>query len=304
MLPSQPTSSFLLLCLLFLLAGCVAIAPPAERLAEADRLAESHSWRRILLDAPPFVLAAYLPDGLVDDGATPGDAELTIYIEGDGLAWLSPRRPSADPTPIDPLALKLALRDQAERVAYLARPCQFVGDLDEEACRGNVYWTDRRFSPEVVRALGQAVDRLKTLSAAGELRLVGYSGGGALAALLAARRNDVVELVTVAGNLDHASWTRRHAITPLVGSLNPADFVESLAEICQLHFVGGEDPIVGRGVAEAFAARFPAAGRPKVIVIDNFDHRCCWVERWPRLRIEQQCEVPGRKIGSGQGRTR
>lgn len=43
-----------------------------------------------------------------DDGK-PGP--LFVYIEGDGLAYLDARTPSTDPTPADPLALRLAAAD-------------------------------------------------------------------------------------------------------------------------------------------------------------------------------------------------
>jgi hypothetical protein len=45
------------------------------------------------------------------------------YQSGDGLAWLSSDVPSSDPTPLDPLALRLALAKPARNAAYLARPC-------------------------------------------------------------------------------------------------------------------------------------------------------------------------------------
>ncbi len=52
---------------------------------------------------------------------------LTIYIEGDGLAWISRSIISPDPIPINPIGLKLALQHtQHKVVAYLARPCQYV----------------------------------------------------------------------------------------------------------------------------------------------------------------------------------
>jgi hypothetical protein len=66
----------------------------------------------------------------------------------------------------------------------------------------------------VISASNQAVDALKQRYGAQEIVLVGYSGGGAVAALVAARRTDVVRLVTVAGNLDHLAWTHLHSVPP------------------------------------------------------------------------------------------
>ena len=58
---------------------------------------------------------------------------------------------------------------------------------------------------------------------------------GTIAALLAARRGDVARLVTVASNLDVGYWTAREKLTPLQGSLDPADFAAALAGVPQVH---------------------------------------------------------------------
>ena len=55
---------------------------------------------------------------------------------------------------------------------------------------------------KVVRVSKQAIDTLKQQFQSEEIVLVGYSGGGAIAALVAARRADVADLISVAGNLD------------------------------------------------------------------------------------------------------
>ena len=111
--------------------------------------------------------------------------------------------------------------------------------------------------------------------------LVGYSGGGTLAALLATRRQDVSRLVTVAGLLDHAAWTQALRISPLTGSLNPADEWAQLRQIPQVHYVGGKDRQTGK------LALRPALEHPspqvRVIELPDFDHNCCWAEAWSRL---------------------
>ena len=104
-----------------------------------------------------------------------------------------------------------------------------------------------------------------------------------MAALVAARRNDVAQLITVAGNLDQAAWTDEHRLLPLTGSLNPADYADKLGALPQLHLVGGRDWIVGAGVARAFQARFPADRRPELKIFPDYDHRCCWAEKWPEI---------------------
>ncbi|GAB1233908.1 alpha/beta hydrolase [Ferrigenium sp. UT5] len=222
------------------------------------------------------MLSAYVPQN-----AVPTDT-LTVYIEGDGLAWLSRSQASDDPTPLNPIGLQLALRQPQGVAAYLARPCQYVESNDTKNCSAT-YWTGGRFAPSVIESSSQAVSFLKQRVGANKLVLVGYSGGGAVAALVAARRNDVIELVTVAGNLDHREWTRNHQVPALQGSLNPADEWQSLAEISQRHFVGEHDEVVSRSVADAYSARFPAAQKPSVITVPKFDHVCCWVAQWNTL---------------------
>ncbi|MEX2353586.1 MAG: alpha/beta hydrolase, partial [Gammaproteobacteria bacterium] len=49
-----------------------------------------------------------------------------VYIEGDGRAYVSRHRVSADPVPRNPLAFRLAVVDPSPAVIYIARPCQFV----------------------------------------------------------------------------------------------------------------------------------------------------------------------------------
>lgn len=259
----------------FLLAAC-STAALDQRRAAAARFAADAGWHRLNLDAGAFVLAAFVPPDLRQTDT------LNIYLEGDGLAWLDAATPSFDPTPLDPLALRLALRDPAGAAVYLARPCQYVSGAERRGCEAK-YWTSHRFSPEVIDATNLAVDRLKARFGAQRLILVGYSGGGAVAALIAAGRDDVARLITVAGNLDHGAWTAEYRLSPLSGSRNPADAWQGLAGIPQTHYVGGRDRTLGESVARAYAARFPPGRRPAIIVVPEFDHHCCWVDRWPAL---------------------
>lgn len=262
------------LCLL--LAGCVSLPAPAARRQQAVSLAAGAGWAPRRLATDTFVLTAFAPREHARADT------LTLYIEGDGLAWISRSLPSADPTPLQPLALQLALRQPTGAAAYLARPCQYAEGRDAANCATS-WWTSHRFAPDVIRATNQAIDQLKQEFQARQLVLVGYSGGGAVAALAAAQRQDVALLVTVAGNLDTAAWAKENKLTPLRDSLNPADAWPALAAIPQHHFAGADDRAVAPAVAQAFAARFPPDRRPEVEVIPGFDHHCCWVRDWPAL---------------------
>lgn len=257
------------------LGACATLPSPSQRQMLADGLAAARQWQPQRLRAEGFELLGYAPLHRAGNGL------LTVYVEGDGLAWITPEQPSEDPTPRNPVALRMALAQPAGDAAWLARPCQYA-DAVATGCPAR-YWTAQRFAPEVIAATDKAISQLKQQFGAQRLVLVGYSGGGAVAALVAARRHDVAALVTVAGNLDHAAWTHHHRVPPLTGSMNAADAIHALATIPQLHFAGAADTVVPPALAAGFASRFPAAKRPQVSVQPGFDHGCCWAESWAGL---------------------
>ncbi len=262
--------------LISLLVGCVTVPSGEERVNAAAHMALLHGWHPTRIHTKTFDLVSYVPDRRVSS-----DNILTVYIEGDGSAWRTTSLPSTDPTPGDPVALKLALKHPKGNAAYLARPCQYTKSGDN-ICPQR-YWTGGRFAPEVIAAESQALDQLKERFGAKKLYLVGYSGGAAVAALLAARRDDVARIITVAGNLDHRAWTSWHKITPLVDSLNPPDYINKLKHIRQWHFAGSDDKVVPEDLIKSFARKFPANNPPVVTVVSGFNHHCCWSERWVEL---------------------
>jgi hypothetical protein len=260
--------------LLLLLAGC------ADPLIRADRLADG-TLQRTTVRTDAFVLTAYRRLG------APG-RPLRVYIEGDGLAWISRNQPSPDPTPLNPLGLRLAVADAGPNVLYLARPCQFTPMADNPRCTVEM-WTGKRFAPEVVDSLDQAIDQFVLRAHSRGVELIGYSGGGALAVLLAARRHDVLSIRTVAGNLDQAEVNRLHAVSPMPDSLNAIDVAARVANIPQRHFSGGDDSTVPPQIAARFAA---AAGGHCISlqVVADMSHGGDWAALWPQLlALTPQC---------------
>lgn len=264
--------------MLLALTGCADLSP-RSRWQHADQLADKAGWRKLRIPTDTFILSAYVPKNVAQTGT------LTVYVEGDGIAWSSRSQASNDPTPRNPIGLELALHHPQGLAAYLARPCQYVVANDAKNC-SPIYWTDGRFAREVIEASNEAITTLKRRFSASKLVLVGYSGGGAVAALVAARRSDVIGLVTVAGNLDHRAWTDMHHVPAMKESLNPAEVWRSLVRIPQWHFVGARDEVISPAVADSYASRFPATQRPKVIEIPRFNHVCCWVEQWDSIWVK------------------
>lgn len=256
------------------LAGLLLVLGCSSGRQQAARLAEAGGFAPLRFETEPFVLLGWLKAG---QGRV-----LSVYIEGDGLAWTRANRPSSDPTPANPVSLRLALADPAAGpVLYLARPCQYTEGPDRRGCTVDD-WTGGRFSARAVAALDMAVSRAKAQARAQAVALFGHSGGGAMAALLAARRGDVVFLGTVAGNLDHRLWTTLHGDTPLSGSLNPVDEAPATRRIPQLHVLGGRDGVMPQAVLDSWRARLPGAELERV-VIPGADHEGPWEDAWPSL---------------------
>jgi hypothetical protein len=207
-------------------------------------------------------------------------ARATVYIESDGAPWRFADEPPADPTPLRALVLGLAIADPEPAVAYLGRPCQYLSAAELQKCDPRL-WMQARFSTDAVSAMNAAVDRVKQLYGATQINLVGYSGGGAMAALIAARREDVSCLVTIAAPLDTAAWTDALRVSRLDLSLNPADQAERLRALPQTHLRGLRDTLVPPATTARYLARTP---RATVIDKANFDHRCCWQDEWRELR--------------------
>ena len=223
--------------------------------------------------APPFTL-------FTATRRTAAAPVLTVYIEGDGRAWSDPYTPSDDPTPERPVGLRLALADDSPNTLYIARPCQYR-DLAHSAPCSVRYWTNQRLAPEVIASLSAAIDQAKSASASTSVELIGYSGGGAAAVLVAARRSDVVRLVTVAADLDLELWTRLLKVLPLVGSEDPIRVARSTAHIAQFHLAGSDDEIVPAAVVRSFVSA-SGLGADAMAEIPGYDHDCCWHRDWGR----------------------
>jgi pimeloyl-ACP methyl ester carboxylesterase len=259
-------------CLL-LLSACMA--GPAERVDRARAIATSARLSEAPLPGDGFTLISF-------GRFTQPGAPLTVYLEGDGLAWIDRDQISSDPTPRSPTGLLLAAADPGPNVLYLGRPCQY-GDAGRNPLCTKALWSSAIFSPRVVAATNQALDHyLKGRDVAG-IDLVGFSGGGGLAVLLAAGRHDVRSLRTLAGNLDHAAFTSLHKVSPLSQSLNPADQAQALAQIPQLHLVGGEDEVVPMAIASSYAARMTDQRCLEIRRVEGVSHASGWPEAWARL---------------------
>jgi len=267
-----------------LLTGCAPdLNPFISRAAYADRIAAG--WQKQTFRTDRFDLMGYARIG------NPADPSLAVFIEGDGVSYITHNEISPDPTPEHPIALQMAVKHPAANVLYLARPCQFAGGYKGRGCEP-AFWTSARFAPEAVAALDQAISQFAAPRGLHSLTLYGYSGGGTMAALLAARRRDVAGFATVAAVLDHQVWTSHFGDSPLRYSLNPVDAAAELRGLPQRHFVGQRDSTVPLLVAQSYLRRVRLSDAA-VTVVSRADHTCCWPELWPDLARQALAVPPG-----------
>jgi len=268
------TTVIFVILLLFL--GCGKKIPTqVQRLHVVQNIAMKNSLRQETFKTSTFDIFTYKNFSTCKD-------VMSIYIEGDGLAWITSSRISSDPTPLNPISLKLMVKDDSTCKIYLARPCQYTNN---STCKEK-YWTSHRFSKEVLQSYIEVLNKLKKEYKIDGFKLYGYSGGGAIATLLSAHRNDVKKLVTIAGNLDIAYWAKKHYITPLKGSLNPADFTEELTKVKQLHLIGKNDKIVDKSIYASYVRDFKDTSNIEHKLYKNFTHSCCWAKEWTNILKE------------------
>lgn len=253
-------------CVVIISTLLIACQSPREAL---QQLAQEHGRAWEVLPGQTFPLFILAPR------SAPDIKRLRVYLEGDGHAWATATQPSLDPSPHNLLVPRLAINDPTPNV-YLARPCQFIMAT---ACQ-TALWTQRRYSQEVVDRLDQALGQLKQRYGNGEFELVGYSGGAALALLLAAQRDDIAQVQTLAGNLSPRMWATIKGLSPLNGSLEPLDYRDRLALLPQRHFIGEADPIIP---AEVTAKYQQALGSPLSQCIHvAASHDSGWEATWRR----------------------
>jgi hypothetical protein len=245
----------------------------------ASGIARGGSLARMDIQSGPYRLASWRR---LDDPAQP----VNVYIEGDGLAWISRSSPSNNPTPTEPVALELAAADPAPNVVYIARPCQYTPLATSPGCSQDS-WTSGRFDPGVIEAMNAAISQIP---AAAGYTLTGFSGGANIAALIAARRSDILALRSVAGNLDPDALNTLHRVSPMPGALNARTVASALTRLPQIHFIGEQDKIVTPEIYQSYAAAAGPGACTTSRIVGGATHTQGWQSAWPELlRLPLPC---------------
>ena len=75
--------------------------------------------------------------------------------------------------------------------------------------------------------------------------------------------------------MDIEEWSRIKNISKLNGSLNPADFTQSLENIKQYHLIGSNDKIIPKEIFFSYQNRFKNKKNIEYFIYES-DHSCCW----------------------------
>ena len=263
-------------CLTLLVCGCAVTV--GGRTNHAVETATAAHMQRVEYQASPFVLTGW-------QKLTRTGEPIYIYIEGDGLAWLGRTRPSPNPTPKIPVALLLASRDTSANIIYLARPCQYTAfDMaGNKACADVGYWGAKRFSQEVVNSYMTVLDEIALRTGTTEFQITGFSGGANIAGLLAARRSDITQIRTVAGNVDNDYFTKFHGVSAMPDSLNMANDAAKLSNIPQIHFIGADDRIIPVEIYKSYASKTGATPCLQFRIVPDITHNEGWENAWDTL---------------------
>lgn len=243
-------------------AGCTTVAEDFARQADLLNLS------REVVSGAGFQHVVYRKSGN-------SSKTLHVYIDGDGTPWIA-GRPADDPTPRNAMMLRLMSLDPFSS-AYVGRPC-YHGMHSIDACSSR-FWLSQRYGEEVVASLTGVIKQLLRSGRYQHAALIGHSGGGALAVLLASRLPETVAVVTVAANLDLVAWATYTEDDDLKDSLNPAALAPLDSSIRQYHFAGGKDDIVPPALMANTVKRLGS----NLIVIDDYDHVCCWERLWANI---------------------
>jgi hypothetical protein len=261
------------LIVLILLQACTS----QSRLLDME--ADKQGFSRQIVDGDGFQHVIYIKDGEKNNDT------LHVYLDGDGKPWIKHRLIAADPTPVNPLMFNLMALDKAPSI-YLGRPC-YHGFATTPPCTAAL-WTSARYSLQVVKSMERVLRDYIASGGYHKVVLIGHSGGGTLAMLLAEHVDTTRAVVTIAGNLDIDAWTDYHGYSPLEGSLNPAHMPALDSTIHQYHLIGKEDKIVPYHLVEPL---LKSQSHAKVLMWEKFDHTCCWQDIWKEFLncLENYC---------------
>lgn len=263
-----PPGAQLSVALVFVVACQIAISSCALR-PVWQRLAVEGNLESRWLDAGQF-------RHLVLWNNEPG-SHLRIYVEGDGTPWIRGTRVSVDPTPSNPVLLRL-MYDASHPAVYLGRPCYF-GSATDHGCNER-WWTFDRYSSVVVDSMCAAANQVSGQIGAESVQLIGYSGGGAIVVRMSECTDRLYSISTIAGNLDPIVWAEYHRHFPLVdlAPIEPASSRHS--DTIESHWQCRDDQNIPPSITDDYFTARASANRH---IVDSCSHSTGWHRYWLQI---------------------
>ncbi|WP_425363675.1 alpha/beta hydrolase [Candidatus Tisiphia endosymbiont of Hybos culiciformis] len=260
-----------------LLSSCVSSFE--TRVEEAEKLASINKFEKKLVKAGDFVITTY-------QRISDKDSPYVFYIEGDGSISIGRYAIADNPTPSKVMLFKLATLDTRPNIVYIARPCQYTPVGLNPNCN-QVYWTDKRMAEEVMESTNIVINSINNGKPAS---LVGFSGGGGIAILVAARNKHIKDIITIAGNLDIENFSKYHEVYALKKSLNPIDYAKKISNIPQLHLSGSKDAIVPSSIMHGYV-KASSSNCIQQKIFPDITHTKGWDKVWQDvLKINLTCK--------------
>jgi hypothetical protein len=200
----------------------------------------------------------------------PLNDQLHVYLDGDG------RPGKQDPTSRNPLILSLMVQDPFPSI-LLGRPCYHI--INVSSLCDETLTTSKRYSQKIVDSMVVALNHWLIQYPAKKVILIGYSGGGTLAVLMADKVSSIKTVLTVVANLDTEAWSLAHGYPVLTQSLNPIKQKKLPNHIRQIHLAGENDDVVPAYIIKAYAEQQLQTYQ----VFFEFDHQCCWAQIWQKI---------------------
>lgn len=200
---------------------------------------------------------------------------LRIYVDGDGTPWIRDNRVSIDPTPTNPVLLRL-MHEADHPAVYLGRPCYF-GTATDGRCEER-WWTFDRYGEAVIESMCDAANEIAREFNAESVQLIGFSGGGAIVIRMSECTDLLVALTTIAGNLDPAAWSRHHGYSPL--NDNTVTNAAPPNAVIHSHWQCSNDENIPPAITDDFFRSRPVAKR---YIVEDCTHSSGWQEYWSRI---------------------
>jgi len=258
----RPLKSPVIILLLFVLSGCV-LRPEWQELAIEQELHTRHlntgRFQHLVLEK------------------NVADNHLLIYVEGDGTPWIRDTRVAVDPTPTNPVLLRLMEESEGAAV-YLGRPCYF-GLSTSKGCEPRL-WTFDRYGREIVESMCLAANEIARQHGARSVQLIGYSGGGTIVVGMRSCVDHLVAITTIAANLDPQAWAEFHEYSPLtdLSPLEPAAAPPGL--MSEIHWQCRDDQVIPPQITDAYFATAMNAERR---IVQSCSHASGWKQHWSEI---------------------